>query len=258
MIPTGLKKTLKHLVNRRNYPHADIAFGSRVTGGSRLGAGVRVDEDCYINESVLGDRVHVKSGCFIFSSEIERQVVIYPRAYLKDSSFGSYSYLNENSIVGRVSVGRFCSIGPHFLCGYGEHPVNFLSTSPVFYSTQKQCGTSFADRDYFTEARRTSIGHDVWIGARVFVRDGVRIGNGAVVAAGAVVVKDVPDYAVVGGVPARLMRYRFDGGVIRELLDIRWWDWDEAKLRRAQPMMAGEDVASFLAWVGRDAGSSTE
>jgi acetyltransferase-like isoleucine patch superfamily enzyme len=247
----NLKNSLKYLQQKGRYRHARIAYGSRIAGATTLGADVRIEKDCYVFDSTLGDRVHVQEGCSIFRSQMESQVVIYPRARLSEVRFGSFSYVNEHALMRSVEVGRFTSIGPHFLCGYGEHPSHLVSTSPVFYSTRNQCGTSFADRDYFAEDAETSIGHDVWVGTRVFVRDGVNIGNGAIVAAGAVVVKDVPDYAIVGGVPARVIRSRFADEAIRELLEIEWWNWSEDKLREAQPLFVRDDVDAFIKWARR-------
>jgi chloramphenicol O-acetyltransferase type B len=251
MLVDNLKNSLKYLQQKGRYGHARIAYGSRIAGQTTLGADVTIEKSCYVFDSTLGERVHVQEGCSIFRSEIERQVVIYPRVWLSEVRFGSYSYINEQSLMRGVEVGRFTSIGPHFLCGYGAHPTNLVSTSPIFYSTFKQCGKTFADRDYFAESLRTSIGHDVWVGTRVFLRDGVRIGNGAIIAAGAVVVKDVPDYAIVGGVPARVMRYRFAEESIRELLEIEWWNWSEERLRAAQPMFVRDDVGAFIEWARR-------
>jgi chloramphenicol O-acetyltransferase type B len=251
MLVDELKNSLKYLQQKGLYRHARIAYGSRVAGETTFGADVNIEKNCYVFDSTLGDRVHVHEGCSIFRSEIERQVVIYPRVWLSEVRFGSFSYVNEQSLLRSVEVGRFSSIGPHFLCGFGAHPSNLLSTSPVFYSTRSQSGMSFADRDYFKETSETSIGHDVWVGTRVFVRDGVRIGNGAIIAAGAVVVKDVPDYAIMGGVPARVIRYRFPEEAIKALLAIEWWNWSEEKLRAAQPMFVSDDVQAFIAWARR-------
>jgi acetyltransferase-like isoleucine patch superfamily enzyme len=252
MLVDNLKNSLKYLQQRGRYRGARVAYGSRIAGGTRLGADVVIERNCYIFDSTFGDRVHVQEGCSIFRSEMESRVVIYPRARLSEVRFGSYSYVNEHALMRGVSVGRFTSIGPHFLCGYGEHPSDLVSTSPVFYSTRNQCGTSFTDEDYFAEESATSIGHDVWVGARVFMRDGVSIGHGAIVAAGAVVVGDVPDYAIVGGVPAKVIRFRFADEAIRELLEIEWWNWTEEKLREAQPMFVRGDVKAFIEWARRD------
>jgi len=167
---------------------------------------------------------------------------------LGEVSVGSYSYIADRSSVGHTSIGRFCSIGPHFLCGYGEHPAHFVTTSPVFYSTSGQCGTSFVENNSFVEKKEVRIGHDVWIGARVFVRDGVKIGNGAILAAGAVVGKDVPEYSIVGGVPAQVLRLRFAEPVIARLLEVKWWEWEEERLREAATLLGQPDVERFLEW----------
>src|SRR5690606_3523018 len=91
-----------------------------------------------------------------------------------------------------------------------------------------------------------TLGNDVWLGAQVFVRDGVVIGDGAIVAAGAVVTADVPPYAIVGGVPAKVLRYRFPEDIIRRLLAVQWWHWDEPRLRGAQPWFVQSDIDAFL------------
>jgi hypothetical protein len=108
--------------------------------------------------------------------------------------------------------------------GLGKHPTRWLATHPSFFSTAGQAGyLSFSEVE-FDELPWTSVGSDVWIGARSIVLDGVNVGDGAIIAAGAIVNKDVPSYAIVGGIPARVIRYRFDQEVIMELLSWRWWD----------------------------------
>jgi acetyltransferase-like isoleucine patch superfamily enzyme len=242
-----LKSLVFLLQNRKNHPEVRIGFGSRVID-SAFGTGVTIGKNCYVQTSKFGREVFVKDKCAISNSTFEDHTAIYPNCSLNNVRFGSYSYVSEHALMGRVTVGKFSSIGPHFLCGYGEHPTDFISTSPVFYSTRRQCGISFTETNYFEEHHETIVGSDVWIGARVFVRDGVRIGNGAMIAAGAVVTADVPDYALVGGVPAKVIRYRFPEDVVRELLEIKWWEWSEDQLREAQPLFAQPDVNSFLTW----------
>ncbi|MCX5642480.1 MAG: CatB-related O-acetyltransferase [Candidatus Omnitrophica bacterium] len=96
----------------------------------------------------------------------------------------------------------------------------------MFYSRIKQQGITFADKNYFADGSLplTVIGNDVWIGFRVTIRSGVTIGDGAIIGAGAVVVKDVPPYAIVGGIPAEIIRYRFTPEEIQFLLELKWWD----------------------------------
>ncbi len=163
--------------------------------------------------------------------ELEPQVVLYERAYAYRSRIGSFSYLGQGSRAVRTRIGRFCSIGPACRFGLGMHPTQMISTHPAFYSLLEQSGTTFADASYFDEFSETTIGNDVWLGAGVIVRDGVNIGDGAIVAAGSVVAKDVPPYAIVGGVPARILRHRFGPDEVERLLALRWWDRDEAWLR---------------------------
>lgn len=152
---------------------------------------------------------------------------IYQRASLRNVVLGRMSYVAEGSRIGFADIGPFSSIGPNVLLGgLGRHPVDRLSTHPAFYSTRLQAGASFAASDMEDELPRVSIGGDVWIGAGSIVLDGLAIGSGAIIAAGAVVAKDVPPYAIVGGVPARLIRHRFDEKTVEALLAWRWWDLD--------------------------------
>lgn len=135
-----------------------------------------------------------------------------------------YSYIAVNSRITHTSIGRFCSIGPNFCCGLGIHPINGVSTSPMFYSTAKQNGISLCTSEKVEEYRQTTIGNDVFIGANVTVLDGVKIGDGAIIGAGAVVTEDIPSYAIAAGVPAKVKKYRFDEKTIQSLLERRWWD----------------------------------
>jgi acetyltransferase-like isoleucine patch superfamily enzyme len=245
------RNLIKFAANKYAYPRAQIAFGSRVAGDSALGKDVAIGRDCYVFNSKLGDNVKIEADCALFDATMQAHSLLSHDCTITDIDLGSYSYIAEQSVVSYATIGRFCSIGPGFLCGYGSHPMDFVSTSPVFYSTRQQCGVSFAEKNEFQEFNRTAIGNDVWIGARVFARSGVTIGNGAVLAAGAVVVDDVPDYAIVGGVPAKLIRYRFSEPVIKELLEIEWWNWPEPDVRAARSMIAQNDVGAFIEWTKR-------
>lgn len=150
---------------------------------------------------------------------------------LREVELGDYSYIAVNSNVNHCTIGRFCSIGPNFCCGLGLHPTDRMSTHPMFYSTAKQNGMTLVDKDTFEESKHTTIGNDVFIGANVTVLDGVTIGDGAVIGAGAVVVKDIPPYAVAVGVPAKVVKYRFSEEKIAELQEMKWWNWEEERLR---------------------------
>lgn len=158
-------------------------------------------------------------------SKLGRYTALYENVQVSNSSLGDYSYVSPDARIINAEIGKFCCIGPEVIIGLGMHPSReFVSLHPAFYSLRHQCGASFADNQYFDEFAPVSIGHDVWIGARAIIPDGVSVGTGAIVAAGAVVVQDVPAYAVVGGVPARVIRYRFSAEQIERLLNFKWWD----------------------------------
>ena len=151
--------------------------------------------------------------------------------YLNEIELGDYSYIAGNSRISNARFGKFCSIGPNFSCGLGIHPTNGISTSPMFYSIAKQNGITLTKENKIEETKQTNVGNDVFIGANVTVLDGVKIGDGAVIGAGAVVVKDIPPYAIAVGVPAKVVKYRFEKDKIEKLLQIRWWDWEQLKLQ---------------------------
>lgn len=159
--------------------------------------------------------------------------VLHKNTNLARTKLGRFTYVTAASISD-ATIGQFCSIGPGTkIGGFGRHPVEWATTHPVFYSTNKQAGISFVDTDQFEEsARPVAIGNDVWIGANVLILDGITVGDGAIIAAGAVVTHDVDPYAIVGGVPARVIRYRFSPIVIGRFLQLKWWDWPEDELRR--------------------------
>ena len=158
---------------------------------------------------------------------------VYKYARLRDVRLGFFSYVSRGTQVYNAEVGKFTCIGPETIIGPGEHPVRgYISSHPAFYSTLAQAGTTFSDKDYVDEIPRTTIGHNVWIGARAIIRAGVTIGDGAVIAAGAVVAKDVAPYTVVGGVPAQVIRDRFDEPVKKLVEASEWWNWPSEKLAK--------------------------
>jgi chloramphenicol O-acetyltransferase type B len=166
---------------------------------------------------------------------------LYARTQLANVSIGRCTYL-AGARCGNATIGSFCSIGPDAIIGgMGHHPTHWLSTHPVFYSSFRQAGLTFSERSQFEELRRTTLGNDIWIGARAVVLDGVQIGHGAIVAAGAVVTKDVPPYAIVGGVPAKVLRYRFPQEVVELLLKWQWWNLPLDILQQLAPEFVNRD-----------------
>ena len=175
----------------------------------------------------------------------EEYVTIHTRHILDDVEIGKYSYVGDNSTISHCEIGRFCSIGPNLLCGWGTHPINGISTSPLFYSTKAQNGVSLTKENKVDEYRKVIIGHDVYIGADVTILDGVTIGNGAVIGAGAVVSKDIPPYAIAVGCPIQIKNYRFSEKQIAAMQRIQWWNWEEERLQDIERMFF--DIDAFIA-----------
>ena len=162
-----------------------------------------------------------------------------------DGSMGYGSYIGDNSRVS-AKIGRYCSIASSVETTLGTHPTKaWVSTHPSFFSLNNPSGLYYSETQRFEEkTAQTGIGNDVWIGCRAVILGGVKIGDGAIVAAGAVVTKDVPDYAIVGGVPAKVIRYRFSQEEIKKLLKIKWWDFSHDRIKSISEHF--DDISEFL------------
>lgn len=175
--------------------------------------------------ALRGDSVSIDPSAIVLDSvKLAEFSAVYREAYVSECSIGRLSYIGPRAIVTNADLGSFCSIGSGVRIGPGYHPTKWISSHPAFYSNAMQAGRTFVSSKIFQDTKRTTLGSDVWVGANAIVLDGVSIGHGAVVAAGAVVTADIPPYAIVGGVPAKLIRMRFDQKKIDDLLTWKWWE----------------------------------
>lgn len=183
-----------------------------------------------------------RQGCsfgrntWILGTELEGYNKLSGGVRLYNSNMGYASYVGSYSHLEKVKIGRYTCIGQNVKNINANHSSrDFVSIHPCFYSTQRQSGFTYVEKNLFAEHSYVDnqnrwfnvIGNDVWIGTNTVLLGGVSIGDGAIVGAGSVVTKDVPPYAVIGGTPARILRYRFTDDQIKKLLKVHWWDRDK-------------------------------
>lgn len=161
-----------------------------------------------MREATLGDHVWVDCDVRIVNSTI-----------------GDYTFIRYGAEISHTTVGKFCSIGPGAAIGVGAHPIDaHVSTHPIFHEFRSSTGWNFVSKNSYDSSPATVVGSDVWFGQNAIVKAGLKIGHGAVIGAGAVVTKDVAPYAIVGGVPAKVLRMRFSDDRIESLLRNPWWE----------------------------------
>ena len=189
----------------------------------------------YIKSIQLKMRGVIVSPHAYFNREslFEGANVVHKGTSVSGSEIGYGTYVGSNTQLSNATIGRYCSIASNVKVVTATHPTkDFVSTSPMFFSTLKQTGKTYCNTSKFNEfltlnGRSVIIGSDVWIGENVTIKGGITIGHGAIIAMNACVTKDVPPYAIVGGVPAKIIKYRFTESDIQRLLSIKWWDKPE-------------------------------
>lgn len=178
--------------------------------------------------------------------------------YCRNLKVGAYSYMHSGELYMVKEIGRYCSIAERVLIGVDPtgHPLNWLSTHPFQYTSKRS--PINAKLTYESTWEDVRIGHDVWIGQEAMIMKGVKIGNGAVIGARSVVTQDVPEYAIVVGVPAKVIKYRFTDEVIQKLKKYPWWNLAPSDLDRLNfndISSALEQMAKFESWEGREVGA---
>lgn len=171
--------------------------------------------DTFTRNVSFEDHVTCEKGCFIGADKI-----------------GRYTFIGINSYVDKstASIGRFCSIAMGAKISLNNHPMEWVSTHPFLYNKKYGFVPSNVPVQGVSD-KKTTIGHDVWIGANVTILAGVKIGDGAVIGANALVTKDVEPYSVVSGIPARHVKFRFDEATVKKLLAMKWWNWSDEQLK---------------------------
>ena len=170
-------------------------------------------------------------GSAIKNSQIAKSAKIESGCNIVNIIMGKHSFCGYDCEIVNCEIGYFCSIANNVVIGGPMHPLNWVSMSPVFYKGRDSVKAKFSTHE-LPAAKKTIIGHDVWIGQYALIKQGVHIGTGAVIGMGSVVTKDVEPYSIVAGTPAKELRKRFDEVTINKLIESKWWEFDDDKLRK--------------------------
>ena len=191
---------------------------------------------CYLKNIITNPNIIV--GDFTFYNDYVHD----PKDFEKNNVLYHYPYVNHDRLI----IGKFCSIacGAKFLFNSANHTLNSLSTFP-FPIFPEEWGESMPVTDAWDNKGDIVIGNDVWIGYEAVIMAGVHIGDGAIIGTRAVVTKDVLPYTIVGGVPARKIRSRFEDTTIELLQQLKWWDWDTTKISENLNAIRKADIAAL-------------
>lgn len=174
---------------------------------------------------------------------IDKSSKVGPRTEMTSCKLGRYSYVGQQCFMVNTDIGGFCSIADRVTIGGASHPMDYVSTSPVFHDGKNVLNKNFSSHR-IKDTKKTVIENDVWIGQGAFIKAGIKIHNGAVVGMGSVVTKDIPPYEIWAGNPARKIRDRFEDKTKKALMDLKWWEWPDDVLK--QEAKEFDSVNEFL------------
>ncbi|MDQ2086742.1 acetyltransferase [Herbivorax sp. ANBcel31] len=188
-----------------------------------------VPENYTKEKKMLTEKPTIAKTTCIKKSYLGRWTEIGDFSSIVESEIGDFTYLAGHNNVIYSNVGKFCSIASHVRINPGNHPMWRVTQHHMTYR-RLQYGLDNNDDEEFFDWRRSKkveIGHDVWLGHGVVIMPGVKVGIGSVIGSGAVVTKDIPDYSIAVGVPAKVIKKRFDDFTIKKIIDSKWWEWEK-------------------------------
>ena len=209
--------------------------------------GIKIYRNAVIVKSKLGEQVSVGNDTNIVNSYLHNNIIINRRNFVNDTEIGNFSYTGINTIINFSKIGKFCSIARNVDIGGFNHDYDKVTTMPIFRLNNLLGGGVTPDEDTYC-----TIGNDVWIAAGVNILHSVRIGDGAIIGAGAVVTKDVEPYSIYAGVPAKKIKQRFSDEIVADLLEIKWWNWPFELIEQNKNLMFHSQVTTEVIKKMRD------
>ncbi len=196
----------------------------------------------------LSEEVFLHPDCDVSNTTFGRYTELGRGTRILNSEMGDYSYTDRYADIANTTVGKFSNIAAFTRIGPTDHPMDLASMHHMLYRTNDYWDGVERWEEFFEKraSRRTTIGHDTWIGAQAIIKPELNIGIGSVVAAGSVVTKDVAPFMIVAGVPAVPIRMRFNDDIIERLTALAWWDWSHEALRTALPDLRSLPIEAFL------------
>lgn len=219
-----------------NYSLAKINDNAMIINSDVDYDSVIIYKGARISNSSLDTYVTIGDDSIIFNSRISRKCSVARRNVISNTFLGQGSSTQNNTTIRFSEIGKYCAIAWNVTIGAPNHDMHRLAMAEldyIFEGEEKEHLTSF-------DTRSCTIGNDVWVAAGAHVLRGVHVSDGAVIAANAVVTKDIPPYAIVAGVPGKIIGYRFSADVIEKLLQLKWWDFTKVQLDAARPLFNGD------------------
>lgn len=204
---------------------------------SQYGEDCKFYNDSVVKNSHLGNTNSIGNDTNIVNCQFEDNVIINRRNYVNDSIIGRFTYTGLNCTINFAKIGRFCSIARNVDIGGFDHRYDCVSTMPIF-----RLNNLMGEAVELKDKELCEISNDVWIAAGTNILHKCKIGNGAVIGAGAVVTKDVEPYTIVAGIPARPMKKRFSDEIIAALEEIQWWNWPIEIINEHRNLLFGRQV----------------
>lgn len=208
---------------------------------SDIGEHCRLYKDSTISNSRLGNEVSIGNDTNIVNCSLRNNVIINRRNFINNTNIDTFTYTGLNCVINYAKIGKFCSIARNVDIGGFDHSYDSVTTMPIF-RLNNLLGEKVDTESEFSHI--CEIGNDVWIAAGVNILNKCKIGDGAIIGAGAVVTKDVEPYTIVTGIPAKTLKKRFDDKIIKELRALKWWDWPIEIINNNRDLLFNQKVTT--------------